>query len=352
LEGEVTDAAHPQLATAPDGAIHLVWQGRYADSSVIAHRVWRDGAWGDEAIISASEGDQVHPALAIGQDGTVHVAWAVRLQGRWAIAHSALRPGAGWGGLRILSDPGAADSEFPAIAARSDGGADVVWQMAQGTGHLLLHASVDASGAAAPAAPISAQRPDSYSVYPQVFLTPSPIVCWYEYQPRDGNFALRAAEQVPGPTWRRIPVDDLLLIDPNRLPYLVLSDVGIWAALWHDAAPQRERVLLGIGGLPTLGEGTVVDANPDFDNGSPQAAAIGPDGWAVTWRGETALGPEIYLSVPRPHGWQQHLLSEGLTPAAAQPAITVSHDTVHVVWTSDVREGGNGRLTHGFVPLD
>jgi hypothetical protein len=350
LGGVVTDAAHPQLAAAPDGAVHLVYQGRVGESSVIAHRVLRDGVWSDEAIVSATEEDQASPGLAVSADGTVHAIWSEKIEGRWAVIHSAQQE-EGWGSFHILSGDSAGDSQYPSIAARPDGGAEVVWQTVRGSGYLVSHASLSPGGEATVPEEIGCQSLDGYNVYPQVFLTPVPVICWHEYEAGDGDFALRSAELVPGTGWRRMPLEDLLLVNPSRLPSLLLSDVGGWAALWYDVAPQHDRIIFGRGGEPEFGSGVIVDENPDFENDWPSAASIGGDLWAVTWRGNTPLGPEIFLAVDSDDGWLQRILTDGQTPAAAQPALCATGGAIHVVWTSDLREGGSGSLTHMVLTL-
>lgn len=354
LDGVVGDALVPRLAAAPDGSVHLVYQGALGGAGVIVHRVWSEGAWGPEAILSTSEGDQFDPALAVGSDGTVHVVWSAEIGGRLAIAHRARR-GPQWGPMAILDPSSRAQSEFPAVAARPDGGAEVVWQAGEGARYTVMHASVSPAGETGAAAPVAGQSPDGFNISPQVFLTPVPVVTWYEAS--DGAFVLRAAEWIPGPAWRGLPLEDLLLIDTRRVPALLLSVAGRWAALWCDvaalpqAASAHERVILGLGGEPDWGLGQIVDSNPDFDNRAPSAAVSDRGRWAVAWRGETPWGPEIYLATGEGGEWRQVMLTAGQTPAAGQPAVCWAEGRVHVVWTSLTREGGTGRLSHLAVDV-
>ncbi len=349
LGGRAEAAASPQLAVAPDGVVHLVHEGLLGESQgVIVHQTWEAGAWSEEEIIASMAGVQCDPALAIGDDGTVHVAWSATLEERLALLHRARRDGA-WGPLRILDAGLESHSEFPAIAARPDGGAEIVWQSGQGLRYQIAHTSVAPDGTLTPARVLDGQSADGFNVYPQIFLTPTPVVAWHEAV--GVEFRLRAAEWVPGPAWRRLPLADLLLIDTDRLPCLLLSDLGQWAALWYDTVLSHDRILLGRGGEPDFGLGEIVDASEALDNVAPRAVAMADDQWAVAWRGETPHGPEIFLALEGLGGWRQIMLSGGQTPAAAQPALCVANGAVHVAWTSDVLEGGDGRLRHITLPL-
>jgi hypothetical protein len=348
LGGLVAAASNPQLAAAPDGSVHLVYEGRVGGQGVIAHRVWQGGLWGAEEIVSTSDGDQYDPAIGVSGDGTLHVAWSTESGTRLAVAHRSLRSGV-WSDALILDAGSQAQSEFPSIAARPDGGAEVVWQAGEGTRCLVMHVSISPNGEATAARPLDCQSEQGFNVYPQVFLTPVPVVCWYEAV--DGDFALRAAELVPGPRWARMPFDDLLLITPNRLPIVLLGELDRWAAVWCDAQPQHERIMLGRGEAPDFGLGEIVDANPDFDNLTPNAVPVGENRWAVVWRGETPAGPEVFLAVDGWAGWRQWMLTGGQTLAPAQPAVCLADGLLHVVWTSDVREGGTGELSHIALPL-
>lgn len=348
LTGDVRAAEHPRLATAPDGSLHLVFQGRQGTSGAIGYRTWSDGVWSDEQVISTTSGNQFDPAIAVAGDGTVHVVWTTESGSRLAMAHRMLRDGV-WSVVQILDAGSRGHSEFPSIAAREDGGAEVAWQIGQGVTFQIVHASIDPNGVASAPQVLDCQSANGFNVYPQIFLIPIPVICWYEAV--EGDFLLHAAEVVPGPEWRRITIEDLLMINTNHLPYLLMSELGQWAAIWNEAEGAHDRIALSHDPGWGLNFVETVDTNPNFDNVAPDATAIGEGLWAVAWAAGSAGGDEIYLAIESPDDWLQFSVSQGLVTAPAQPAVGVTPGLAHVVWTSDAQRGGSGSLCHATVSL-
>ncbi|MBN1478325.1 hypothetical protein JXA47_16330 [Candidatus Sumerlaeota bacterium] len=342
LLGEVAEVANPRLTAGPDGAMHLVYEGWLGAQGAIAHRIYEEGFWSEEHVLATAPEGLFDPAVAVGTDGTVHVAWSTQSGGE--IVHRALREGL-WTDALVIPGGDLGAGEVPQMAARPDGGAEIVWQALHGSQYHVVHASLEADGSISGPRTIECQSPGGFNVYPSVFLTPSPVACWYEAI--DGELTLRVAELVPGPQWRRIPLIDLLQVNLSRLPYIHLGGDGQWVALWHDAEPRSDRVLFGRGGPPDFGAPEIVDGNPGMDNVSPSAVELASGRWAIIWRGESSVGIEIYLALESPDGWSQRLLSAGQTVAPAQPVVCEDGDgLIHALWVSDAHAGGTGRLSH------
>jgi uncharacterized protein DUF3604 len=69
------DAQH-SLLRAPDGRLHLVWQGYRNSQAVVLHKEFDvDSGWSGETRVSAAGGNCWEPSLAIDSKGNLAVAW-------------------------------------------------------------------------------------------------------------------------------------------------------------------------------------------------------------------------------------------------------------------------------------
>lgn len=107
-----------QIAVAAGGgAVHLVW----AQTKVIYHARWVDGAWSAPVKVAAGE----QPSLAVAADGALFCAYANWFLGNREIYVTTYRDGK-WG-LPVLVSRTTGESFDPAICAGTDGGLRLVW---------------------------------------------------------------------------------------------------------------------------------------------------------------------------------------------------------------------------------
>ena len=68
-----------------DGEIHIAWQAFRGKQSDIFHMAYRDGAWGEQSLVSDSPRNDWEPAVAIDSQGTAIVAWDTYDKGRYDV---------------------------------------------------------------------------------------------------------------------------------------------------------------------------------------------------------------------------------------------------------------------------
>jgi len=66
---------HPDVAVGPDGTVYVVWDGYDGDSYNVYARQYRNGTWGDVAVIAGSPAFEGRARIAAGADGRVWVLW-------------------------------------------------------------------------------------------------------------------------------------------------------------------------------------------------------------------------------------------------------------------------------------
>ncbi|MBN1216811.1 MAG: exo-alpha-sialidase, partial [Candidatus Lokiarchaeota archaeon] len=140
----------PDIATGPDGTIHVVWINNddvpFNTIRSVMYSSYTEGSgWSD--IIVISDGYQgvywnhdlcQFPAIAVGPDGRIHVVWECRQDGYWGtdpeIMYVSSSDGILWSNVTVISDGyqdvywNTGESWFPDIAVDNDGNVHVVWE--------------------------------------------------------------------------------------------------------------------------------------------------------------------------------------------------------------------------------
>ena len=68
-----------------DGSIHVVWQAFRGKQSDVYYMAYRDDAWGEEILVSASPANDWEPAVAVDSQGSAIVAWDTYDKGRYDV---------------------------------------------------------------------------------------------------------------------------------------------------------------------------------------------------------------------------------------------------------------------------
>jgi hypothetical protein len=136
-QGLGTDNQRPALAAAPDGVVHLAFEGHLGDNtSGIFHMTLEGGVWGGAQLVSDLPGSLLasNPDLAVSSGGVVYVVWQDNGDALVSgldedIFLVTLVNGARFGQARLLSDhPLDSLSLLPKVAIDSQDVAHVVWQ--------------------------------------------------------------------------------------------------------------------------------------------------------------------------------------------------------------------------------
>ncbi len=105
----LTQAAQPDIhhkaMAAPDGSIHLVWQGARNSRFGIWHRTYTAGeGWGDASRVSAvGAGNCWEPSLAVDGDGVAYVGWDQYSEETGYDTYLARRSGGAWDPPRAVA---------------------------------------------------------------------------------------------------------------------------------------------------------------------------------------------------------------------------------------------------------
>jgi len=128
LTAEKGADAAPKAATAPDGAVWIVWESFREGRNRVYAMSGQRGAWRAPALVSAADSSAFRPALAISEAGVVTVVWDGGNQDRYRVF---LRQwnGSRWGDIQQAPTPDGFDAYAPKVAA--DQGARVWMVYAQ-----------------------------------------------------------------------------------------------------------------------------------------------------------------------------------------------------------------------------
>ena len=84
----LTDAAQSDFdhdVAFRDGRIHIAWQAFRGKQSDVYYMAYRDDAWGEEILVSASPANDWEPAVAVDSQGSAIVAWDTYDKGRYDV---------------------------------------------------------------------------------------------------------------------------------------------------------------------------------------------------------------------------------------------------------------------------
>ena len=133
------DAIDPQLALTPDGSAVAIWTQSIGTETVIqaADRPAGEASFGAPQNLSEPGEDAADPDLAIAPDGAVTAVWS-RFNGTYKIIQTAARPPDQdlFGAPQNLSEPGE-DATNPGVAVAPDGAATAVWPRSEGPDFLI-----------------------------------------------------------------------------------------------------------------------------------------------------------------------------------------------------------------------
>ncbi|MCX8035833.1 MAG: hypothetical protein N3D11_02030 [Candidatus Sumerlaeia bacterium] len=341
---------NPFICAASNGAVAIVAEsGRTAPRRLALAELSAVETGRFSPLDFSNEGDCANPAAAYDASGTLHLVWSEKRAGCFAVRYARRSPQRDWHDAGILSATPDVDCEFPQVACDRSGRVWMAWQAGRATRYSIWLAWRDAVSSGV--LDVTGARGDHHNLYPQLFPdTPYPVV-WYE---EVGNsFQLRAA--VVSPAQARFDVVTPLefeRLDANQMPWLFQAPSGMLGGVWTDLIANRVRVLAGLQGPATRGEGVVADTTDAGDAASPSAVSVGEETVALAWTLRQAGGASVWVGALC--GPSQVGLSQALPlptdSAFSRPRLAATAGRlVHCVWYSDSARGGTGSVHYAAV---
>lgn len=343
-----TDCNNPRIVSH-DGRLFVVWQGKKEERTRIFFRERVNQIWGPEIILDRSErGNNTDPQIALDDDGNPHVVWTFS-DPRVSAVYYAFRLKDEWFFPDSLSETSNMNCEFPDIGVETGTNrVFVVWQEGRGSKYAIMCSTQDKKGRFVT---IRVSLPDAqgYNIYPQIFLSPTPVIVWYGL--RDSDFALHAALlNIQTEIWMRYEPAGFENIPGNRLPFIMTDDQGIFHAVWYDSDGSTDRIFFRRQGDSSLEKVMIVDDSPQWMNSIP-TGVVGPDKTIyICWRGESIFGGQIFLAMGKgltnPCSFQEsRLISDGQKLFYTQLDCSADGDLgVDIVWVSSALDGGDGSV--------
>lgn len=191
----------PDVAVAPDGTAHAVWDDDRNGNFDVFHATLAPGAtaWSVNRKVSDDAGAAAQYYARIGVDGTgnIVIIWLDDRDATTTVRMSRLPAGSStWEASRVISDA-AAIPVATAIGVRSDGNAFAAWQDARGTSYDVWGSDYSASSNSWSAAALVSDDPASTAqLRPTAALNHTEVaVAWRD--DRGGNADIRARRRAP-----------------------------------------------------------------------------------------------------------------------------------------------------------
>jgi len=348
------NCSNPRVIVNKQGQSFTIWQGLEQDRSRIYFRERQGQTWGPEMIIDRSEwGNNTNPRIALDQTGQPHVVWAFSDEEVSAV-HYAFRIETQWFHSEPIRKTSGKNCEFPTIKVEAQSNrVFITWQEGRGSDYAVFCSTQDINGQFTPVQ-ISHPVARAYNIYPEIFITPTPLVAWYGMS--DADIDLHAAIfNIQTREWMEYQPAGFENLPVNRFPYLMTDSGGILYALWFDSDGATDRIFFSRQAEAESGKGEIVDDNPERMNNIPSGVVDADKNVFICWRGESLFGGQIFLSqgenLHSPYQFKEsRLISDGQNLFYTQPdCFPCPNRGVDIVWISNALDGGNGAVYYRRV---
>ncbi|MCW2978480.1 MAG: hypothetical protein JWO14_207 [Solirubrobacterales bacterium] len=337
LSGSGHDASEPQVAVDSDGDAVAVWKRREgADYTVEAASRPAGGNWQAPVDISTIGQNASGPQVAVDPGGDAVAVWEL-YDGTDHIVQAATSPAGGsWQAPVDLSTIGQNASE-PQVAVDPGGDAVAVWKGSDST-NFIVQASTSPAGGSWQA-PVDLSAATRNALEPQVAVDPGgdAVAVWERYDGAD--YIVQAATSAAGGSWQT-PVD-LSAATQNALePQVAVDPAGDAVAVWerYDGA---DYIVQASTSPPGGSWQTPVDLSAAGQDAIEPQVAVDPDGDAVAvWENETDLNAEAasrpsggswQAPVAIPGGHDAHVPQVAVDPAGDALAVWEGYEGGHIV---------------------
>jgi hypothetical protein len=274
------NASEPQVAVDPGGDAVAVWKGSDSTNFIVgAASRPAGGSWQAPVELSAAGHDAIEPQVAVDPGGDAVAVWEL-YDGTNHIVQAATSPaGSSWQAQVDLSTTGGSAFE-PQVAVDQGGDALAVWERYDGTNHIVQAATSPAGGSWQ--APVDLSATGQNALEPQVAVDPGgdAVAVWEN----DTDFNAEAASRPSGGSWQA-PIAIPGGHDAHA-PRVAVDPAGDALAVWegyeggyivqaaaYDATGPQLRSL-SIPAAGTVGKSLAFSVSP-FDLWS----ALGPVSW-------------------------------------------------------------------------
>lgn len=177
------DSTAPSVAVDGQGIVHVAWQQDVSGTPDIFYSSRAvDGTWATPVNVSNNSGESDNPSLAVDAQRNVHLVWFDKTPGNEDIFYATKPNGGTWSTpVNISNNTG--DSEYPVLAADSQGTVNVAWQDNTPGNWEIFYSSKPAGGSWS--TPFNISRNSSSSGFPTIAVDDSNNVylAWHDNSP-------------------------------------------------------------------------------------------------------------------------------------------------------------------------
>lgn len=281
----VASGESPALVVVGE-TVHAVYAKAFGGNYEVYYTRWQDGRWALPRNLSFTTGPSTLPQIASAPEGTLHVVWADTTPGYSIIYHGQQRD-TYWVNRPIPSGRGSA----PSLAVDDRGTAHVAWQDREGNDGAFEIYYVRGDGRSWTLPQNLSASPYHHSLAPQIAIAPGGVVHVVWQEDRQGHSQIYATHSVAD-HWT-VPV---ALTPPEadaRQPRVAFTSQGILHLVWMEGNRVCHRYFAPDGSpkpIEVVADGAQGVSDP--------ALALTPGTWEVhlLWLGTAPGGRVLYYA--------------------------------------------------------
>jgi hypothetical protein len=345
--------------------VAMVWVEETLDERRLMLRLGPSPEAGTPQRLSAPGQWPADPAVVLDDAGLAHIVWvdAPAISSTPAPAtlnYTLASPGNEPVTLALHTSSLPDRPSLPQIALDPHTGmARVVWQQGSGSYQVIRTWVQELAGLGESIALTPPERP-GYHVYPQVFaLGPGEaLATWYAFE--QGSLRLKVRDRVAPGEWIPVPELEAAPIPVDRLP-VIFAHHQMLEALYADADRLTRRDLLHAQSLHIPAAPSTLSLPGPGQLRLP-GVSTSAEGVLVSYLRETAEGATLEavllasdvspagVASATPTGIRARF-SQPLGTAVAGAQAMLSYGVIHLIWWTDLIDGGDGDLRAMIIPL-
>lgn len=344
INGLSESCSHPKVAAYSDNLIYFVWDGLYKGKRKIFLREYINNKFQEPIIIDIIQNsDNFEPDIAVDENGNPYIVWVSQKNSENTLYY-AYRNNNKWNFFTITNESNGLNIESPVIGVKNLGrDVYIAWQAGKGINY-HIYTAVRSDEEKFSVYRLSLDTSDHYNLYPQIFTKPYPVVFWYESVLSE--FTLVGVKyDEENKTWKTIELDGLSKLASNRLPIIMMNNSANIAGVWYDSIDKLDRIFVGLQNFNN-GKGIPTDTNSIFNQSQPYG--IFKDNNLIYISFLNNDENQVYFTYCRLENSRIKFWGESIKVSSSEPGfysnpkISVSENKIIIVWSSNIRDGGDG----------